>query len=65
MTSNPVENTVDPDHKIDLDRILNKVQNHPMGALLVQNAMAACVIEDQSEMIRGLQKELVEKSASA
>lgn len=62
MTNTPTE---EPVHKIDLGRVLSKVQEDPMGALLVQNAMATCVIEDQAETIRGLQKELVEKSASA
>lgn len=43
-------------------RLLEKVQDDPMGRILVQNALQACVIEDQTQVIRQLQKELVAKA---
>lgn len=44
---------------VDVQRVLAKVQAHPTGALLVENAVQACVIEDQDELVAGLRAELV------
>lgn len=47
---------------IDAQKIVELVQQDPTGALLVRNAIQACVIEDQQQMIQGLRQELVKKS---
>lgn len=47
------------EHKVDFQRVLAKVQAHPTGALLVETAVQACVIEDQQKLIEGLRGELV------
>ena len=53
-----------PDRKVDVQRVLSKVQQDPTGALLVQNAMLACVVEDQEEQIGQLQSALADKVES-
>lgn len=44
---------------VDLQRVLTKVQENPTGALLVTNAVQACVIEDQDKALEELRAELV------
>ena len=44
---------------INLKRVLEKVQSDPTGALLVQSAVQACIIEDQAEALAALRAELV------
>lgn len=53
------------EHQIDISRVMTKVQEDPTGKLLVQNAVASCIIEDQADTIKKLQEELIEKSTSA
>jgi hypothetical protein len=50
---------------IDLKRVLDKVQSDSTGALLVQSAVQACVIEDQATVIEGLRAELVRATSGA
>lgn len=62
----PSRAKAEPSDRYDIEplRILQKVQQDPTGALLIQNAQYACVVEDQQEVIRQLQSELVAKSKS-
>lgn len=46
---------------VDIQAVMQKVQQDPMGALLVRNAAQECLIERLNETISHLQDELVAK----